>query len=116
MGLINDTTALAAAGLLKTSASLTFVSKLGGETENLVWQEISGSLSTLAGAWWEQPEVDRESISKLRRELFGPIAERLGFEYKAGEEADTIELRTMAISVSAVAGDQKYVSPRPRSR
>ena len=107
MGLIQDTAVLASAGLLKTSAALTFISKLGGETENLVWQEISTALSTLAGAWWEQPENVREGISKLRRELFVPLADKLGFEYKEGEEADIIELRTAAISTAALTGDVK---------
>lgn len=43
-----------------------------------VWQEVSSALSSLAGAWWDQPKEVRDAIAKFRRTLFGPVADRLG--------------------------------------
>lgn len=110
MGLVQDASVLASAGLAKTSAALTLLSKLGNETENLVWAEISSALSKLASTWWEQPEEVSNAIKKFRRDLFVPLAERLGFEYAADEDAEITELRTLAISTAAVCEDPAYVS------
>jgi aminopeptidase 2 len=71
-----------------------------------VWQEISGALGNLSSTWWEQPQEVRDAISKFRRELFKPVADRLGFEYSDADSVDTVELRTMAISTAAVTGDE----------
>lgn len=110
MGLVQDANVLAQSGYALTSSALTLLNKLGGETENLVWDEISIALTKLSTTWWDQPEVVREGISSFRRALFGPVAKRLGFGYEEGEDVDTIELRTTAISVSAACGDEAYVA------
>ncbi|SCZ99097.1 BZ3500_MvSof-1268-A1-R1_Chr3-1g05810 [Microbotryum saponariae] len=105
MGLVGDAMALATSGYAKTSGALTLFSKLTNEKENLVWQAVGDSLGSISATWWEQPEDVRGAISKLRRTLFGPVADRLGFEYSDDDDVDTIELRTMAISVAAAADD-----------
>lgn len=46
-----------------------------------VGDEIQAALGKLAAAWWDQPEADREAISKFRRTLFGPVADRLGASF-----------------------------------
>ncbi|KAK4703907.1 hypothetical protein P7C70_g2308, partial [Phenoliferia sp. Uapishka_3] len=106
MGLVQDSFVLASSGYSKTSGALTLISKMSGEKENLVWDEISSALSKLAATWWDQEEEVREGISKFRRTLFGPVADRLGFEYKASDDVDTIELRTTSIATAAVCGDE----------
>lgn len=106
MGLVQDATVLAQSGYSKTSGALALLNKFGGEKENLVWDEISGALGKIAATWWANSEEDREAISKFRRTLLGPVADRLGFEYKDDDDVDTIELRTTAISVSAACGDE----------
>lgn len=105
MGLVQDASVLASAGLAKTSAALTLLSKLGNETENLVWSEISSALTKLASAWWEQPEAVGDGIKAFRRGLFVPLAERLGFEYDPKEDAEITELRTLAIATAALTED-----------
>lgn len=109
MGLVQDASVLASSGYSKTSGALTLISKLSSETENLVWVEISDALQKLATAWWDQPQDVRDGIAKFRRTLFGPLADRLGFVYGEDDDVDTIELRTMAISVSAACADEVYV-------
>ena len=106
MGLVQDAAVLASSGYSKTSGALTLMSKFASETENLVWAEISTALAQLSRTWWDQPEDVRNGISKFRRTLFGPVADRLGFEYSEDDDVDTIELRTMAISVAAACDDE----------
>jgi aminopeptidase 2 len=74
-----------------------------------VWQEILNTVAGVSATWWDQPAAVREAIGKFRRELVLPVVDK--FEFKEGEDADTIELRTIAISTAAVTGDEKYVSP-----
>ncbi|GAA5943340.1 hypothetical protein JCM1841_004805 [Sporobolomyces salmonicolor] len=106
MGLVQDASVLASSGYAKTSSALTLISKMANEKENLVWAEISSALGSLSATWWDQPKEVRDAISKFRRTLFGPVVDRLGFEYKEDDDVDTIELRTLAISTAAVCGDE----------
>ena len=106
IGLLQDAFTLAKSGHGKTSSALAFISQLGNERENLVWAEIKTNLAALESAWWEQPQAVQDGIDKLQCKLFKPLADRLGFEYKSNEDPDTIELRTLAISTLAAAGDE----------
>ena len=42
------------------------------------------------------------------QELFGPVVERLGYEYNANDALDVDELRTLAITQAADAGHEGY--------
>jgi aminopeptidase 2 len=108
MGLIQDSFALAQAGFAKLSSSLTLVNLWKGETEYMVWRAIVGELSKLASIWWETPEVV-EKLDAFRRALFGPLVDKLGYEYPTGEPVDTTLLRTLAVSQAASAGDKGVV-------
>lgn len=110
MGLVQDAIILARSGHGKTSSALSFISKLGNEKENLVWTEIGSALASIDDAWSQQPQQVRDAINALRRKLFKPLVDRLGFEYKAGEDVDTIELRTLAIATAAAAGDESVLA------
>lgn len=113
MGLVQDAIVLAAGGYGKTSGALALIFKLGGETENLVWGCVQEALNKLSTAWWEQSSSDKTAIKTLGRRLFSPVANRLGFEYSSGEDPDTTELRTLAISYSADCGDEGCVTILP---
>jgi aminopeptidase 2 len=106
MGLIQDATVLAKSGYMKTSAMLDFTSKLGSETDNLVWTEIASGLSGLASVWWEQPQTVRDAINMFRRDLFGPLAEQIGFDSTEDEDAERRELR-MTILMTAAAAEHE---------
>lgn len=40
-----------------------------------------------------------------------PLVDKLGYEYSPDDSADTIQLRTLAISAAAAAKDPEYVEP-----
>ncbi|GAA5960989.1 hypothetical protein JCM3765_006493, partial [Sporobolomyces pararoseus] len=107
-------TVLASSGYAKTSTALSLLSKLGNEKENLVWQAIATSLSDLANAWKEQSGDVVAAIDKFRCELFQPILARYGFENDPADTVDTIELRSLAISTLADAGQQEVLSEYKR--
>lgn len=97
---------------MRPSASSTFRSRLLTETfvPRAVWQEIASALKSITGTWWEQPKEIRDGISKFRRELFKPIAGRLGFDYLESDDPDTTELRTKALSVLAKSDDEETLT------
>jgi len=41
--------------------------------------------------------------------VYQPLVKRLGFEYPTGEQSGTIKLRTEAITVAAISGDEEVV-------
>jgi aminopeptidase 2 len=61
MGLVQDAITLAKAGYGTTSGTLNLLSKLSGESENLVWTEISSAVGDVASVWWEQSEEVRNA-------------------------------------------------------
>ena len=42
--------------------------------------------------------------------MYGPLVKRLGFEYPAGEHPSTTKLRTEAITIAAIRGDEECVT------
>jgi aminopeptidase 2 len=103
MGLIQDATVLAKSGYAKTSTMLDFISQLGSETEDLVWTEMASGLSGLVSVWWEQPQAVRDAINAFRRDLFGPLAQQIGFDSTEEEDAERRELRVTVLSAAAAA-------------
>ncbi|KAG8927425.1 Aminopeptidase 2 mitochondrial [Tulasnella sp. 418] len=110
MGLVSDALILAKAGISSTSSGLELIKNLRGEKENLVWSSISTELAGLNKIFWEQPQEVRDNFDAFRRYLFKPIVDRLGYEYSETDSPDTVELRTLAITVAAAANDKDVVS------
>ncbi|KAG5728364.1 hypothetical protein E4T56_gene19148 [Termitomyces sp. T112] len=108
VGLVHDAMALSKAGLAKLSSALTLIDGLKNEKEYLVWSGISESLSGLVSIWWEHPQIV-DQLNALRRALFVPLVEKLGFEYLATDSVDTSLLRTCAISQAAAAKDEGVI-------
>ncbi|KAH7342157.1 peptidase family M1-domain-containing protein [Rhizoctonia solani] len=109
VGFVSDAMVLARAGYGKTSAGLDLISHLRGETEHLVWKTIGSELSAIAGVWWEQPKEVTDALKAFRRYLFVPLAGKLGYEYKDTESPDVHELRTLAITQSAISQDESVI-------
>lgn len=108
MGLVYDAMALSKAGYSEVSSALALVDILRDEQEHLVWNSIRSNLGLLRSVWYEYPDITA-SLSQFIRELFGPIVRRLGYEYTDDEPSATRELRTLAISAAATAGEPSVV-------
>ena len=75
---------------------------------DLVWDSISDSLGGLTSIWWENPEVvDR--VLALRRSLFAPIVEKLGYDFAESDPRDVKLLRKLAVSQAAAGKDPKVL-------
>ncbi|CAE7223560.1 unnamed protein product [Rhizoctonia solani] len=107
--LVSDAMVLGRAGYGKTSSGLNLISHLRSETEYLVWKTIGSELTTLASVWWEEPQETIDALNALRRYLFVPLVSKLGYEYKDSESPDVHELRTIAITQSAVSQDESVI-------
>ncbi|KAM0754815.1 hypothetical protein T439DRAFT_321862 [Meredithblackwellia eburnea MCA 4105] len=110
MGLVQDAMVLASSGYSITSGALNLISKVSGETENLVLGSIRLALGQLGGSWWEQPKGDRDGIRAFGLTIFAPIAHKLGLDYSSDEDTEVTELRTLSVSYAADCGDSKVLA------
>ena len=107
LGIIRDLFALAEAGTIPTTSALEFLPSYKNEDNYTVWLEMAIGLGRL-----EQllPEYNLEGdFPRLVRELFSPLAERLGWDPKAGEQHSDTLLRSLAISRAGRFGDKKII-------
>ena len=108
LGLQNDAYALSRAGYLPVSQFLAIAEAYRDETDASVWRQLAGNLSDLDGLLSE--EECYPALKKLCKNLFGPLAERLGWEAKPNEgHLDTL-LRNVALSQAGYYGDAKVLS------
>lgn len=109
VGLMSDASALAAAGYARTSGALNLASSLAmSEQDFLPFSRVSAFLASLAGAWWEHPV--RDQVDALRISIFRPVVERMGYAFSSSDTPEVRELRKLAISVCARAGDPDVIA------
>ena len=73
----------------------------------LVWAAVRSHITALASVWWEEPEQVQAQIRAFRRSLFSPIVKKLGYEFPEGEDANTCQLRKLAIGEAAKGDDPR---------
>ncbi|SAM58350.1 probable AAP1-alanine/arginine aminopeptidase [Ustilago bromivora] len=110
VGLVSDAFTLASAGYGKTSGGLSLLKALRNDPTYLVNSASSLNLGTLSSAWWEQDPKVQDAIKKLRADIFGPTAKKLGFEFGANDSPDLKQLRAVAIAAAANGEDEWTLS------
>ncbi|SJX60857.1 probable AAP1-alanine/arginine aminopeptidase [Sporisorium reilianum f. sp. reilianum] len=110
VGLVTDAFTLASAGYGKTSGGLSLAKALRNDPTYLVNQASSLNIGTLASAWWEQDARVQTAIKKLRADIFGPTAKKLGFDFGPNDSPDLKQLRAIAISAAAGGEDEWTLS------
>ncbi|KAH9070829.1 leucyl aminopeptidase [Lactarius deliciosus] len=78
------------------------VDELQAENEFLVWASIDTNLDGITHTWWESEKV-AEQLKVFRQ--YSPLVKKLGLEYSKDDSADITQLRTLAVSGAATAGD-----------
>lgn len=109
-GMIGDAGALATSGYQKTSALLDLISGFKEEESFTVWSEIAGSTGSVRGAWMFADQEERDGLKAFSRELFAPLAHRLGWDFKDGEDDIVHQLKALAFSSAGLTGDEKVVA------
>ncbi|KZO91177.1 putative AAP1-alanine/arginine aminopeptidase [Calocera viscosa TUFC12733] len=93
-----------------TSAALDLMNKLRDEDDYLVWSRMANAIGVVSSVWWEEPTAVLDGLDAFRRSLFGPLAEKLGFEFSESDSPDLIQWRITAVSGAAAADDPKTMA------
>lgn len=98
IGIVADAASTAVAGIGSTAGLLEVISALKDETDYNLWAEIFKRLNILTSTWFEQPEETRNALEKFSQYIISSNLEKLGWEFKEGEDYLTGQLRCLFIS------------------
>lgn len=109
-GMLGDAGALATSGYQKTSALLDLVSGFKDEENYVVWTELSSRISTIKSAWLFAHQDEKNALQSCQRDLMAPLAHKLGWEFKEGEDDILQQLKGLAFSGAGLNGDKKVIA------
>jgi aminopeptidase 2 len=109
IGILTDAFALAVAGYGSTTGALEIVKAYEKEEEYNVLEEVDHALSRILACFYAEPVELSQGIRSLRRKIFGPKVQKLGYEYPPKEDHLTSLKRTLTIRAAASAGDASVV-------
>jgi len=105
VGLIGDAAATAKSGDATSAGLLALVEKFQDEDNYLVWQQILSSLDTVRSNFSEVPSVVN-GLRAFTLKLVTPAVEKVGWEFKSGEDFLTGQLRGLLISQAGTVGHE----------
>lgn len=109
VGLVADSASIAAAGLGSTAGLLDFIKIVGAsEKHYFVWQEISARLANIR-ATWGNTELS-SGLNEFTKSLMTPLYEKLGWEFAAGEDFLTSQLRSLVIASAGTVGVEDCIT------
>ncbi len=108
LGIQNDAYALSRAGLLPVTRFLSLAESYQDETDASVWSDLATNLREIEGLIAEEPYL--ESYRAFGRRLFGPAAQRSGWEARASEGHLDSLLRSTVLSQAGVYGDPDVIA------
>ncbi|ORX60726.1 aminopeptidase [Hesseltinella vesiculosa] len=114
VGLISDVGSLMVSGEQSTASFLDLVQAFEHEQQYFVWSQLASHMASLVSTWYEQPKEVRDQLLKVRSNLFGPLADRLGWEVQATDDDLTNLLRTLALSNAGVSKHEATVAEAKR--
>jgi aminopeptidase N len=94
---------LAYAGYASTTALLSFLEGFGGETNQLVWSAALGAVGRVKSIFGGDDAV-REALERFVLKLIDGAVERVGLEFKDGEDYLTTMLRKQLVGSAAANG------------
>ncbi|MEK7586123.1 MAG: M1 family metallopeptidase [Patescibacteria group bacterium] len=107
LGVIRDLFALAEGGYISVVEALEFSLSYKHETEFIVWSEIAGGIGRVNNIFIDNELKDY--YRKYARSLFSPLANRLGWGKKKGEDHSQIFLRSLALGQAGYYGDVNVI-------
>ncbi|CAG8253359.1 unnamed protein product [Penicillium nalgiovense] len=105
IGLLGDAAALAVSGEGTTPALLTLLEGFKEEQNYLVWSQVSASLANIRSVFSQNEKV-AEGLKQFTLKLASPAAERIGWEFKPGEDYLIVQLRKLLIGMACNAGHE----------
>ncbi|MCY4556088.1 MAG: M1 family metallopeptidase [Chloroflexi bacterium] len=108
LGIQNDAFALSRAGLLPVTRFLALAESYQDETDASVWSDLATNLREIESLISDEPYLD--AYHAFGRRLFGPAAQRLGWEARPGEGHLDSLARSTVLSQAGVYGDPEIVA------
>jgi len=113
LNLLTDTWALVESSGLPASSYFDLLEELRGDDSYAVWQSALGTAERMGALRLvdrlEQGRPGREAYQKYICSLFGPKFRELGWDEKAGEDAETQSYRAILIETLGFFGDRDVI-------
>lgn len=109
-GMVADAGALSASGYQPSSGTLSLLKSFANETEFVVWDEVTSWLGSIRGAWTFEDQKTRDSLKAFSRELLGPKAQELGWEFADSDGLVKQQFKSLMFAAAGGAGDDKVVT------
>lgn len=109
-GMIADAGALAASGYQPTTGTLTLLQGFSNEPEYVVWDQIVTSIGSIRSAWVFEPDATKDALKAFLRNIAGPKAHSLGWEFKEGEDSIQQQFKTLMFAAVGSSGDKTIIS------
>ena len=108
LGIQNDAFALSRAGLLPVTRFLALAESYQDETDASVWSDLATNLREIESLIADEPYLD--AYHAFGRRLFGPAAQRSGWEARPGEGHLDSLTRSTVMSQAGVYGDPDTIA------
>lgn len=107
-GVIRDVFAMAKAGLLPTSVFLEFISAYKNEDSYIIWSEILSGMREVFNIYSLDKQISPK-LSKYYLDILSPIAHKLGWKAKKGEDQSQTLLRSSILAEFGFYGDKETI-------
>jgi aminopeptidase 2 len=105
--MIADAGSLAASGYQKSSGILSLLDSFKSEPDFVVWQEITGRIGSLRGAWMFEDQTIRDALKQFQLDLVKDKAHELGWTF--GDDVGHIEqqFKSLMFGAAGISGDEE---------
>ncbi|KAL6709626.1 Aminopeptidase 2 mitochondrial [Coniothyrium glycines] len=108
-GMISDAGSLAASGYQKTSGILSLLDSFKSEPEFVVWQEITGRIGSLRGAWMFEDQKVKDALKAFQLKLSAEKAHQLGWNFSDKDGHLEQQFKGLMFGAAGIAGDEQIV-------
>jgi aminopeptidase N len=112
IALLDDQWALVQAQAAPLASYLALAENMGGDLDTRAWEQILGALGTIE--YDERGSAGHDAFAAYARSLLKPLAQKLGWDGKAGETPDVQSLRRQVIESLGVWGDTDTIAEARR--
>jgi len=113
LGVMMDTSALAAAGLQPDADLLDLTAKVATDAPTDLWDLVSGTLNGI-DSMFDGDESRQAAFRSYARSRLVPVLQSLGWDGKESDSAQTKELRSSLISTLAALDDAQVIAEAQR--
>ncbi|KAL5121789.1 Aminopeptidase 2 mitochondrial [Pleosporales sp. CAS-2024a] len=105
-GMIADAGSLAASGYQKSSGILSLLDSFKTEPDMVVWQEITGRIGSLRGAWMFEDQPIRDALKQFQLNLVKDKAHELGWTFSENDGHIEQQFKSLMFGSAGISGDE----------